>query len=209
VVRNLLFKNHFAVAIQPVFSGILHTREDRQSEDMRVQLDPICPPEMIQQHSSKAMRVPRRTSPTAEEIRALNEDLLALFEEGKRAGAIVEVEGPTKQSCHAKSFSGTHRKLSAHSVSWLFRSKHNRGACAVPTWRVNQGFTLSLGSTPSDRAQSLQGTQGSVFGWLKTSYLKFFMPNHAKEENRNLNFASPHIHEMGSKAFKNIAKSIS
>jgi len=115
---------------------------------MRVQLDPIRSHEMIQQHSGKAMRMPRRTSPTAEEICALNADLLAMFEDGKRAGAIVEVEGPTKQSCHAKSFCGTHRKLSAHSVSLLFRSKHNRGACAVSTWRVNQGFTLSLGSTP-------------------------------------------------------------
>jgi len=157
---------------------------------MRVQLDQIGSHKMTKQHSSKAMRIPRRTTPSAssaDEIRAMNVDLLAMFEDGKRAGTIVEVEGPTKQSCHAKSFCGTHRKLSAHSVSWVFRSKNKRGACAVPTWRVNQGFTLSLGSTSRDflreRAQSPQGIQGSVFGWLKISYLKFFKPNQAKEES--------------------------
>jgi len=193
------------------------------------------------------MRVPKKTAAAAAEIRALHADLLAMFEEGKRAGDIVEVESPLKEPRpRAKSLGGTHRIpndgwLSPHSKSFveLFSSKGKRGACVSPTLRSNQGFKLESLWQPSARKQvikvavlhgdsprddcatplpsasddtscastslgtpsrdslretatepnSPQAYHGSAFGWLKTSYLKFFMPNHAQVEGRNLNCA--------------------
>jgi len=106
---------------------------------------------------SKAMRVPKKTAAAAAEIRALHADLLMMFEEGKRAGDIVEAEGPTKESRpRAKSLYGMHRNnkdgwLSPHSASFveLFRSKGKRGACEAPTLRSNQGFMLDSLCEPS------------------------------------------------------------
>ena len=166
-------------------------------------------------HSCKAMRVPRKSAPAAEisalnadlftdwfkaaKIRALNEDPFFMEPMDTRGECAV----PTLHGNHGYKLEARWDRCpkkrvmkvcvlhgSSGDSPWdgptLLSSASDDASCAstslgTPSRAPSRDYFLR----ETKDARSPQGTQGSVLGWLRRSYCKFFMTNQptASEES--------------------------